>query len=220
MDAIALLKKDHRTVKSLFSQFDKLGDGAHKQKKAVVQQIIHELSVHAAIEEALFYPTARAAVKAKEDLVLEALEEHHVVKWLLHELASLEPTHERYDAKVTVLKEAVNHHVEEEESDLFPAFERKVAPAERIALGSALEAAKKVAPTRPHPSAPDAPPGNLVAGIPSALIDKVRDLIAAPAVARVASRGRRGMTMSSAMPRMGRAPKKSAKRISKRSVNK
>jgi len=131
MDAISLLKKDHRTVTALFARFKKLGDGAKKQKKAVVQQIIRELSVHAAIEEALFYPTARTMVKAKEDLVLEALEEHHVVKWLLQELSGLDPSHERFEAKVTVLEEAVKHHVEEEESDLFPAFATKCAISSR-----------------------------------------------------------------------------------------
>jgi hemerythrin superfamily protein len=212
MDAISLLKKDHRTVKSLFARFDKLGDGAVAQKKAIVKEIVRELSIHAAIEEALFYPTARAAVKAKEDLVLEALEEHHVVKWLLEELSSIEPTHERFDAKVTVLKEAVNHHVEEEETDLFPAFERKVTTEERKALGTALEAAKKLAPTRPHPKAPDTPPGNLLASIPSALLDKVRDLVSSNAQAPMArgQRTLRRLGASPAMHRMGRASKKAA----------
>jgi hemerythrin superfamily protein len=211
MDAITLLEKDHRTVKALFARFDKLGDGAKKEKKAVVQQIIRELSIHAAIEEALFYPTARKAVKAKESLVLEALEEHHVVKWLLHELATLEPTHERFDAKVAVLEESVRHHVEEEESTLFPAFAKKVSREERSALGRALEAAKKVAPTHPHPKAPDSPPGNLLADIPSALLDRVRDLLAAPAP--MGARARKGkMTLSSRMNRMSRAPKKAAKK--------
>ena len=207
MDAISLLKKDHRTVKALFARFAKLGDGAPKAKKMIVSQIIRELSLHAAIEEALFYPTAREAVPAKEDLVLESLEEHHVVKWLLSELASLEPTHERYDAKVTVLKEAVNHHVEEEETDLFPAFERKVSPEKRKALGKALEAAKKVAPTRPHPRAPDAPPGNILTSLPVAILDKVHDLLA-PSMAAT-SRTRHQKSAPAAAHRKGRSPRKS-----------
>jgi hemerythrin superfamily protein len=207
MDAIALLVKDHRTVKALFARFEKLGDGAMKEKKAVVAQISRELAIHAAIEEALFYPTARKALKAKEDLVLEALEEHHVVKLLLQELEGLDPSHERFDAKVKVLIEAVEQHVREEEKDLFPAFQRKVSGAERAVLGRALEAAKKVAPTRPHPRAPDAPPANLLASIPSALLDRVRDLVAAPArtaTARASHRGAKRMTVPAAMKRIGR----------------
>src|ERR1043165_3639905 len=120
MDAITLLKQDHKTVKSLFQQFDKAGGTAYERKREIVDKIVEELSVHAAIEEQIFYPTARAAVEETEDEVLESLEEHHVVKWLLSELDGMDPKAERFDAKVTVLKELVLHHATEEEQELFP----------------------------------------------------------------------------------------------------
>ena len=115
MDAITLLKQDHKAVKSLFSQFDKAGDDAFQKKRAIVDKIIEELSIHAAIEEQHFYPAARAAVEEAEDAVLESLEEHHVAKWVLSELEDMDPKAERFNAKVTVLKENILHHAEEEE---------------------------------------------------------------------------------------------------------
>jgi hemerythrin superfamily protein len=212
MDAIQLLKKDHRAVEALFARYEKLGDGAAKQKKAIVAKLIHELSIHASIEEELLYPAARAAVKAKDDLVLESLEEHHLVKVTLSELQSLSPTSERYDAKVTVLKEAISHHVEEEESDLFPAIQKKLGKQVLDQLGIALAAAKKLAPTRPHPNAPDEPPGNILAALPAALVDRLRDFIARPAKSASkkpapppVSRARRSMSVGATMQRIGRA---------------
>ena len=91
MDAITLLRNDHKTVEQLFKRFEKAGDRAYVQKREIVDRIIEELSVHAAIEELVFYPVARATVPGTEDIALESLEEHHIVKWLLSELADLDP---------------------------------------------------------------------------------------------------------------------------------
>ncbi|HEY2028029.1 MAG TPA: hemerythrin domain-containing protein [Myxococcales bacterium] len=185
MDAIALLKADHREVESLFKQFEKLGDRAVKQKEKIVQKIIRELAVHAAIEEMLFYPTIRmAATKAKTkstaeagDMVLESLEEHHIVKWTLSELEKMKPDEERYEPKVKVLMENVQHHVEEEEEELFPKV-RKLLNAKMLEeLGERMQKAKKLAPTRPHPRAADTPPGNMVSGTIAAVLDKGKDLV-------------------------------------------
>lgn len=222
MDAITLLENDHRTVEKLFAQYEKLGDGQTTQKKAIVHKLIHELSIHASIEEELLYPTARKAVKQKEDLVLESLEEHHLVKVTLSELQSMSPSNERYDAKVTVLKEAIEHHVEEEESDLFPALRKKLDKKTLENLGAALASAKRLAPTRPHPNAPDTPPGNVIAGLPAALLDRVRDLISGSAgTARSgrkvpASRGKKTMNASAAMNRMGRAGARAARKVARK----
>jgi len=204
MDAISLLKKDHRTVESLFKQFEKLGEGAAKEKKAIVQQLVRELSIHASIEEQLLYPAARNAVKNEEDLVLESLEEHHLVKVTLSELESMNPSNERYDAKVSVLKEAVMHHVEEEEGELFPALQKKLGKETLTNLGKAIEAAKKMAPTRPHPTAPDEPPGNIIAGLPAAMMDKIKDLVSGVA--------KRGQEMRGGRTGRTSAPKKSTRK--------
>jgi hemerythrin-like domain-containing protein len=176
-DAIALLKADHREVERLFKAFEKAGSAAHKSKRKLVDQMIAELSRHAAIEEEVLYPAARDEVAAAVGDVLEALEEHHVVKWELQELIDLDPTGERFDAKVTVMAEHVRHHVREEEGELFPLLRSQLGRKRLLELGEALEAAKKKAPTRPHPRSPDEAPGNLVPTAVSGVMDKATDLV-------------------------------------------
>ena len=185
MDAIALLVRDHKEVEQLFRQFEKLTERAQKSKQKIVAKIIRELAVHAAIEEMLFYPAVRtAALKANSrslkeaaDTVQESLEEHHVVKWTLSELEKMKPEEERFDAKVQVLMESVRHHVEEEQEELFPKV-RKLFDAEVLEqLGERMQKAKKLAPTRPHPRAPDQPPGNMVAGTVAAVMDRAKDMV-------------------------------------------
>ena len=175
MDAITLLKNDHKTVNELFKKFEKAGDNAHKTKAKLVEQIIHELAIHAAIEEVAFYPFIKGVSPDVTDDVLESLEEHHVVKWLLSELEGMSPKAERFDAKVTVLIENVRHHVEEEEQDMFPRVRKLLSRSDLQELGEALANAKKIAPTHPHPKAPDEPPFNVIASVVSALIDRARD---------------------------------------------
>jgi hemerythrin superfamily protein len=175
MDAVTLLRNDHKTVERLFKQFEKAGPNAHKTKKDLVEKIVEELSIHAAIEEQVLYPAAREAVPDEDDLVLESLEEHHIVKWVLSEIDGMDPEDERFTAKVTVLIENVRHHVEEEEGDLFPALREAMKRKELEELAQAMEQAKKLAPTHPHPRAPDTPPGNLVAGVAAGAIDKAED---------------------------------------------
>lgn len=177
MDAITLLKNDHQTVEKLFRRFEKAGDRAHAEKREVVDRIIEELSIHAAIEEQLFYPVTRATVPDVEDVALESLEEHHIVKWVLAELEKLDPTDERFTAKVTVLIENVRHHVEEEETDYFPKVRAELGRKALGELGDAMEEAKKTAPTHPHPEAPDTPPGNLVAASGASVTDKISDTV-------------------------------------------
>jgi len=175
MDALTLLRDDHRSVAQLFKQFESAGDDAHVDKRRIVDRIIEELSVHAAIEEQVFYPVARAAVADVEDIVLESLEEHHIVKWTLSELEGLDPTEERFDAKVTVLIESVRHHVKEEETEFFPKVRAAMSRAALNDLGEALASAKKSAPTHPHPRAADTPPANAVAGVIAGVVDRVGD---------------------------------------------
>ena len=174
-DAIVLLKNDHKEVERLFKQFEKLGDKAHKQRRDIVDQIIEKLSVHAAIEEQHFYPAVRKEAEEIQDVVLEGLEEHHIVKWTLDELSKMSPEEERFTPKVKVLIESVRHHVEEEEGEMFPKVREAMGRKALVELGDTLERAKAAAPTKPHPMAPDTPPGNLVAGPSAAVADKVTD---------------------------------------------
>lgn len=174
-DGIVLLRQDHDAVEQLFKRFEGAGDTAYKTKRSLVDKMIKELSVHAAIEEQILYPAARETL-TEDDPVLEALEEHHLVKWTLNELEAMGPEDERFNAKVTVLIDLVRHHVEEEEGELFPALREAMGRARLQKIGEALAQAKKVAPTRPHPRLPDTPPGNIVAGAAAAGTDRVLDL--------------------------------------------
>ena len=174
MDAITLLKQDHKTVNGLFRKYEKLGDEAYVSKREVVDQIIEELSVHAVIEEQVFYPAVKGISDDLKDHVLESLEEHHVVKWLLDELVSLDADAERFNAKVTVLIENVRHHVEEEETEFFPLVRESLGRKVLGEIGELLEQSKATAPKRPHPKAPDEPPGNVVAGLVAGVVDRAR----------------------------------------------
>lgn len=163
MDAITLLKQDHKTVEGLFKKFEKTGEKAYAAQRELAEKIVKELSVHAAIEEQVFYPAIREAVPDTEDMVLESLEEHHIVKWVAAELDNMEPDEERFRAKMTVLIENVRHHVEEEEAELFPQVRQAMGRKALGEIGAQLEDAKKLVPTYPQPEAPDTPPGNLQA---------------------------------------------------------
>jgi hemerythrin superfamily protein len=177
MNAITLLKNDHKAVEQLFTKYETLGDKATRQKRRIADQIVKALSVHAVIEEQLLYPTVRAEVPEQADLALEALEEHHVVKWLLEELRTLPADHERFAPKMKVLLELVRKHLQEEEKEMFPALRRAVPGARLVELGDQMIRAKKRAPTRPHPRAPDSPPANLVAGPIAGALDRASDAL-------------------------------------------
>jgi hemerythrin superfamily protein len=186
MDAITLLKQDHKTVEGIFKQFEKATQPA--QQRNLARRVIEELSVHAAIEEMVFYPAVRERVPATEETVLESLEEHHIVKWTLSELENMKPGDERFMAKMTVLIESVRHHVKEEEQELFPEVRKAIGRKDMAALGDALEQAKKTAPTSPHPRAPDAPPGNRVAGPAAGVVDKATATVKAKVTEKVAKK--------------------------------
>ena len=175
MDAITLLRNDHKTVEQLFKRFEKAGAGARVEKRQIVDRIIEELSIHAAIEEQLFYPVARSTVPGTDDITLESLEEHHIVKWVLSELEGLDPADERFDAKVTVLIENVRHHVKEEETEFFPKVRDGLGRKTLAELGDMMANAKTIAPTHPHPRSPDVPPGNSFVGTIAGIADRVAD---------------------------------------------
>ncbi len=176
MDAIRLLKQDHKTVEALFKRFEAAGDRAFKAKRSLAEQIIKELSIHASIEEQFLYPAARERNEALKDQVLEALEEHHLAKATLSELDKMNPQDERFDAKMTVLMENVRHHVEEEQGELFPKLEKVMGKDELEALGAAMEQAKSAAPTHPHPMSPDTPPGNFITDALAKVLDSGMDM--------------------------------------------
>lgn len=142
MDAIELLKKDHEKVSGIFEKLEPTTERAVKTREELFTQLKQELDIHAQIEEQIFYPAIKEAEET-HDITLEAYEEHHVVKQLLAELDELAKDDETWGAKLTVLKENVEHHVEEEEGEMFPSA-KKVLSSEQIeALGERMQAAKQ-----------------------------------------------------------------------------
>src|SRR5438067_6480213 len=138
MDAISLLKNDHRKVEKIFSEIEK-GNGNRAQ---LFKELATELTVHAEIEEKLFYPAAKDADPTK-DLVLEAYEEHKQVKMVLGDLEKADKNTEHWMAGLKVLMEDVQHHVGEEENELFPKVKDKVLSKEELDdLGKRMEAMK------------------------------------------------------------------------------
>lgn len=189
MDALKLLKDDHKTIEELFKRFEKTGDRAHAAKRQIADRLVEELSVHAAIEEQLLYPVVRATIPDAETEALEALEEHHVVKWLLYEIEMTDPADERFDAKMSVLMEMVRHHVKEEESELFPKVREELGRTLLAELGDEMDKARRLAPTKPHPRSSDAPPGNLVMGAAAGVADRISDTVSGLAQGSVSAAG-------------------------------
>jgi iron-sulfur cluster repair protein YtfE (RIC family) len=142
MNAFEVLKEDHRKVEQIFEQLEPTTERGVKTREELFAKLKHELDVHARIEEEIFYPVLRDAEPTHE-ITLEAYEEHSVVKLLLEELASEPKDTEEWKAKLTVLKENVEHHVEEEEGEMFPKARKVLSKEEIEELGDALLAAKQ-----------------------------------------------------------------------------
>ncbi len=139
-DAISLLTEDHANVKAMFEQYESLSDRSQVSKKKLAMQICLELTKHATAEEEIFYPAVREAGKDTEDLVDEANVEHASAKDLIAQIISMDPGDDLYDAKIKVLSEQIEHHVGEEEGEMFP--KAKKAKLDLVALGEAIAARK------------------------------------------------------------------------------
>jgi iron-sulfur cluster repair protein YtfE (RIC family) len=142
MNAFQLLKEDHQKVSGIFQQLEPTTERAEKTRTELFARLKDELDVHARIEETIFYPAIKQEAETRE-IVLEGFEEHHVVKMLLKELEALPVDTEQWTAKLKVLQENVEHHVEEEEGEMFQKA-RQVLTEEQInRLGARMEEEKK-----------------------------------------------------------------------------
>jgi hemerythrin superfamily protein len=177
VDGIELLIRDHRTVDDLFEQYENLGPEDHANRRSLVDDMIRELSVHAAVEEQFLYPFIRDEVDGGDRLAQEGIEEHQEAKEILADLEDREPSDPDFDARVRELIADVRHHVEEEEQEFFPALRTVATPEQLGDLGERLSSAKSAAPTRPHPGAPNTPPGNLAAGPVAGAVDRAKDAV-------------------------------------------
>ena len=138
MDPIQLLKRQHREVEALFKKIEKARSA--EPRRALLAELAANLKLHMAIEEEIFYPAVQQLpVKKAEDMTLEAYEEHAVVKLVLAELPGVDPEDDRFDAKMTVLSELIEHHVDEEEDEMFKTA-KKLSRAELNALGDRMAA--------------------------------------------------------------------------------
>jgi len=143
MDAIALLKADHETVAGIFEKLEDTTERAIKTREEFFTKLKQELDIHAHIEETIFYPVLKKSDETR-DITMEGIQEHHVVKVLLRELDAMGVGSETWTAKLKVLKENVEHHVEEEEEDMFVKAREVLSKNQLEELGAQMDQEKKL----------------------------------------------------------------------------
>ncbi|OFE11342.1 hemerythrin [Pseudohongiella acticola] len=140
-DAIKILMADHKKVKAAFKQFEELGDKAFVSKKKLADEICMELLVHTQVEEEILYPVFVKNIKKEKPLVNEAVVEHSSAKVLIGEILDMKGDEELFDARVKVLSEYIDHHVKEEEKEMFPLM--RSADIDLVAVGSQIKERKQ-----------------------------------------------------------------------------
>ncbi|MFF3565288.1 hemerythrin domain-containing protein [Streptomyces sp. NPDC002574] len=173
---IAELTADHREVEEYFARLRALPVG-DKQRRKVTDEVTIELVRHSVAEEMYLYPAVREHVAGGDALADKEIQEHAEMERDLKELEDVEVDDPRFDQLTRKLIVDVTEHLREEEQQLFPALAQACTPDELFALGEKVRRAKHVAPTRPHPSAPDTPPANKILGPGAGLVDRVRDFV-------------------------------------------
>jgi hypothetical protein len=142
MDAITLLKADHEKVSGIFEKLEETTERAEKTREELFMKLKQELELHSHIEETIFYPVLKKAEETRE-ITMEGIQEHHVVKVLLRELDAMGVGSETWTAKLKVLKENVEHHVEEEEDDMFKSAREVLSEEQLEELGALMEQEKR-----------------------------------------------------------------------------
>jgi len=178
-DVIEVLMHDHREVESMFAEIESLRgaatDSDRSRRKDLVEQVTIELVRHSVAEEAEVYPAVKEKVSAEE--AERAKQEHAEAEETMKRLEKLKPEDASFDAELATLMREIREHVAEEEGEMFPHMRKVFSQDELRELGSKVEAVKKIAPTRPHPSAPDEPPGDKMLGPVVGLFDRMRDAV-------------------------------------------
>jgi hemerythrin superfamily protein len=174
-DLIDAIVADHRAVEAVFAEIEASADP--RLRRELVEHVIAELVRHSVAEEQYLYPAARKALPDGDRIADHEIAEHAEAEEVMKALERTEVTDPRFDEQVGKLIEEVRHHLEEEEGDLLPKLRAACDAEELRELGRKFEQSKKIAPTRPHPAAPDRPPANKILGPGLGLIDKVRDAL-------------------------------------------
>jgi hemerythrin superfamily protein len=175
-NVIAELTADHREVEELFGQMQGLPAG-DRRRRDVADKFTIELVRHSVAEEMYLYPAVREHVEGGPAMADKELADHQRVEELLKQLEGLSPDDQEFDTLVVRVIAEVGAHVKDEEERLFPALVDACSQEQLSKLGDQVRRAKKAAPTRPHPSAPDTPPANVLMGVGAGLVDRARDLL-------------------------------------------
>ncbi|WP_055590795.1 hemerythrin domain-containing protein [Peterkaempfera griseoplana] len=176
-DVIMELTTDHREVEEMFDQIQALPASADEQRRTLADRITIELVQHSVAEEQYLYPAVREHVPGGAAMADKELKDHAEVEKLLKELEGRPAKDPHFDTLLARLISEVTTHVEDEEQRLFPALAEACSPEELNKLGEMVRGAKKIAPTRPHPAAPDTPPLNKLLAPGAGLVDRARDFV-------------------------------------------
>ncbi|MEV0148798.1 MULTISPECIES: hemerythrin domain-containing protein [unclassified Nonomuraea] len=176
-DVITVLVTDHREVEQLFAELETMIGAIGERPQTLAEQAVIELVRHSVAEEAYLYPAVREHVPGGDELADKELAEHAEAEETMKRLERLEPGDDDFWPVLEELMREIRHHVQEEEGDLFPRLRAACPPEALTELGAKVERAKKLAPTRPHPSAPDKPPADKLLAPGAGLIDRLRDAL-------------------------------------------
>jgi hemerythrin-like domain-containing protein len=178
-DVIDILTHDHREVEQMFAELEMLRENhpeaAMQRRKDLAEQVTIELVRHSVAEEADVYPAVKRKVSKTE--AEHAKEEHAEAEETMTRLEALSPEDPSFDAELATLMHEIREHVAEEEQEMFPHMRSVFSAGELVELGRKVEATKRIAPTRPHPHAPDEPPGDKILGPVTGLLDRMRDAV-------------------------------------------
>jgi hemerythrin superfamily protein len=177
-----ILIEDHGEAEGIFAEIERISAEGQApdtlgKVRELTEQVITELVKHSVAEEEYLYPAARKHLPNGDEIADMEISEHALAEETMKELDGMSPSNLDYLTKVRKLAGQIREHAGKEEADLFPALASMMSPEERLELGQKIEKAKSMAPTHPHPSAPDRPPMNKLLGPGVALVDRVRDAI-------------------------------------------
>ncbi|MFE7855502.1 hemerythrin domain-containing protein [Streptomyces sp. NPDC101209] len=170
------LMTDHREVEEIFGRIEALPTG-HKDRKVYADQATMELIRHSVAEEEYLYPAVREHVAGGDAIADKEIEDHSEAEQLMKDLESCEADHGEFDRLIGKLMTEVRSHIADEEQNLFPKLRAACPPEALDKLGDKIRQAKKMAPTRPHPSAPDTPPANKLLAPGAGMVDRMRDAL-------------------------------------------
>ncbi|MEZ3183028.1 hemerythrin domain-containing protein [Streptomyces pimonensis] len=175
-DVIAELTTDHREVEELFGKIEALPPG-HEQRRKHADQAVIELVRHSVAEEMHLYPAVRAFLPDGDTLADKELEDHAEAERTMKALEGVDAGDAEFDRLIGALMTEIRSHIRDEEGNLFPRLRSAASEDELMKLGDKVRQAKRTAPTRPHPAAPDTPPANKLLAPGAGMVDRVRDAL-------------------------------------------